>query len=170
MKTYQGKTVFLREMNLEDASLILDWENDPKNSLYSDFDGPYIIEDIEQLIIDSPKINDNKQVRLLICERESLSPIGTIDLFEIDEIRKQAGVGILVADDEKKRKGFALQALSLIEDFALNELNLSLLFCTINSKNIASLQLFKKAGYLKMSKGRDINIDSDVYFYQKKLV
>lgn len=74
--------------------------------------------------------------------------IGSIDLFDFDPFHKRAGIGILI-DEPFRRKGFALEALSLLTEYCFHTLNLHQIYCTIGDDNSESIKLFAKAGFVQ---------------------
>jgi diamine N-acetyltransferase len=58
-------------------------------------------------------------------------------------------VGILIADVEYRRKGFASMSLRCLSDYSFNILQLHQLYCNILSNNSESIDLFKKAGFVQ---------------------
>ncbi|MDE6028653.1 MAG: GNAT family N-acetyltransferase, partial [Muribaculaceae bacterium] len=87
-----------------------------------------------------------KQLRLIITDRSDRK-IGIADLFEISPQHRTAKVGIYILPS-CRCSGFALSALSLLEDYASRLLNLRSLCADIIEGNDESLNLFLKAGYI----------------------
>jgi diamine N-acetyltransferase len=56
-------------------------------------------------------------------------------------------VGILIAADADKGKGYASEALHLFSTYCKEILELRNLYCQIHSDNQASVALFEKAGF-----------------------
>lgn len=139
----------LRPTGPEDTELLLRWENDPALWEVSGTVRPFTREEIEQFIIrQQGGIHRCGQQRWMI-ENEKGKVIGAIDLFEFDQHRRTAGVGILIYDPGQRRRGYARQALETLEKYAQRELQLERLWCEIFSDNEASLALFRGAGYQK---------------------
>lgn len=90
-----------------------------------------------------------KQLRFIIDLKDEKGfpiSIGTVDLFEFDAINSRCGIGILIADDYR-RKGYGYDALSLVMEYCRLQLSLHQLYCTIAEDNKASRNLFEKAGF-----------------------
>ncbi len=73
--------------------------------------------------------------------------IGSIDLFDIDNLHQRAGVGILIADKENRRQGYASQALKALIEYCSEVLLLHQLYCNIDEDNESSIRLFQKRGF-----------------------
>ena len=72
--------------------------------------------------------------------------IGCIDLYEYNFKRQNAGVGIVILK-QYRRKGFAKQSLTLLIKYAWEKLDLKQLYTGIFSGNKASLALFQPLGF-----------------------
>lgn len=169
----EGNNIRLRALEPWDIDKILEWENNHKNWRVSNTLVPFSKELITQYVNSSQDIYAVKQVRFIITTKDNLAPIGSVDLFDFDPKHQRAGVGILI-EKEFRGKGFALEALSLLDDYCLNVIGIRNLFCNILEDNEGSQSLFEKAGYVQV--GRKINwfndhIDwLDEIMYQKVLV
>ncbi len=165
--------IILRPPQESDLQLLFEWENNKEFDEFSSIESSYTIDEIESFIRSVKNIKANKQFRFMICDKESSQAIGTVDIYDIDFHKERAGIGILIAKSEHRRKGFALQALDLTSTFAKDKLGLAHLFCEINVENVASQNLFEKAGFGSKSLRKNAyNIDSvpvDVYFYEKNI-
>ena len=169
----EGNKIKLRPIEPWDVDKILEWENNHKNWRVSNTLVPFSKELIMQYINSAQDIYSVKQVRFIITQVDDLVPIGSIDIFEFDAKHQRAGVGILI-EEAHRGKGDALEALSLLDEYALNVVGIRNLFCNILEDNTQSQALFTKAGYVEV--GRKINwfndqIDwLDEIMYQKVLV
>lgn len=144
---WKGTSIFLRPVALTDLSILLEWENNPDNWEVSGTTAPFSEEEMIDFIVDQADYKATGQLRLIICRNEQQIPVGAIDLFEIDNVRQTAGVGILINDQQHRNKGYATEALELFKTIAQSELNLLTLHCTIQPHNHTSKQLFKRCGF-----------------------
>ena len=142
-------SIFLRLPVLEDAERILSWENDPTNWTFSSTDSPYTLADIEALIHSFNSLSDIDQIRYLIIEKETQKVLGAADLFSIDRKESVCEVGILISNEEDRRKGVGSTALILLEDKAREVFGLSRLIALVELDNMPSIRLFEKIGYKK---------------------
>ncbi len=140
--------ITLRLPILSDAETILSWENNRENWHVSDNDSPYSLEDIIELILSFQTSEKPEQIRFIIHSEELL--LGAVDLFDINYENKSGAIGILIAEQEFRRKGAATMALDLIENEAL-KLGIERLTASIHSENVQSCALFGKMGYLIVS-------------------
>lgn len=75
--------------------------------------------------------------------------IGTIDIYDFDPFHKRAGLGILIANEEYRRKGYATMALTCLIDYCFRTLQLHQLYCNIIANNCESIDLFRKLGFIE---------------------
>jgi diamine N-acetyltransferase len=142
------KNIKLRALEPEDLELLYDWENDETYWSISNTVSPFSKYTLKRYIENSHKnIYESGQLRLMIEQTEDKITIGTIDIFEFDPFHKRAGIGILIADEAYRRKGYASQALTCLIDYCFKTLQLHQLYCNILSDNIVSINLFKKYGF-----------------------
>ena len=144
---HRGDLIFLRLVELRDASLIYEWEKNKEIINSTKRDELLTLNFIESLIMEQRNVLISGQVRYVICNCNSNIPVGVIDLYNIDFNIGNADVGIAIVDELNRKKGFALEALKLIREFAYNDLGLSQLNAMVSLDNIASNKLFKSAGY-----------------------
>ena len=145
-----NKILNLRALEPTDLELLYKWENNPEIWEVSNTLAPYSKFILHQYIENSHRdVYESKQLRLII-EFNSIDysePIGTIDLFEIDFYHKRAGIGILIAKEEHRHKGYGKEAINLLEEYSKKHLQLHQIHCKINIDNHPSLKLFESLGY-----------------------
>ena len=143
----KGEQIYLRTLEPADADIILKWENNPDNWRVSNTLVPFSRKLIEDYVRSAQDIYSIKQLRFIICLLENDKEIGAIDLFDFDPYHHKVGLGILIAELEDRRNGYAKEAVLLIKEYCFNHLNLHQVYCNILSKNKASIDLFEKSGF-----------------------
>lgn len=148
----RGANLLLRAMEPRDVDIMMIFENDPEVWPVSGTLVPYSRYTLEQYYANATQdIYASKQLRLaieLITEVPgSGATIGYIDLFDFDAHNRRAGVGILIGDKQKRGKGHAREALSLLIRYAFSTLNMHQLYCHVDNRNEPSLRLFAGAGF-----------------------
>jgi diamine N-acetyltransferase len=146
----KGKNIHLRTLEISDTDQILTWENDTNHWRVSGTKVPYSRQIIEAYINSAQDLYAHQQIRLLILEKSSGKAVGTIDVFEFDPLHQRAGLGVLI-DQQFREKGYALEALMLIERYLLEVIGVRNLYCNILADNEASIALFEKAGFAKIA-------------------
>jgi diamine N-acetyltransferase len=96
--------------------------------------------------------------------------IGTIDLFDFEPFHRRAGIGILIADESYRKRGFATMSLTCLLKYCFKTLKLHQLYCNILASNTESIELFEKHGFIRTGLKKDwIQSDEgfiDEYLYQ----
>jgi diamine N-acetyltransferase len=147
----KGTLTQLRALEPTDLDILYKWENNIENWHLSGTLAPFSRFVIEQYLTASHHdIYYNKQLRLMIDRKDSKkeSPVGCIDLFDLDPFHKRAGVGILIGEKEDRKKGYGREALNLLIEYSFQKLDLHQLFANIAADNVSSLEMFKKCGFV----------------------
>ena len=114
----QGPTVRLRAVEPDDVEIMYLWENDPEvwrvSGTLAPFSRHALMKFVEEQLSD---VYLTRQLRLIIENPEGKAA-GTLDLFELDPLNRRAGVGILVYDKSERCRGYASEALGLLEGYA----------------------------------------------------
>lgn len=145
-----GSKVYLRAVEKSDASTIYLWENNPENWKVSNTEVPFSMFDIMALIEHQADLRKSGQLRFVIIEKEMDRPVGVIDLYEVNFKHGYASVGILIAMDADRGKGFASEALSLLIAYTRDYLELRNLQCSIHGDNTASIALFEHLNFRRV--------------------
>jgi len=146
----KGEKVQLRAVEPNDIDIIYKWENNTSVWQLSNTLAPFSRHIIKQFVDNSHlDIFQSRQLRLMIdkIENDSAETIGTIDIFDFEPLHKRAGIGILIADEQNRKNGFASEALDILIHYCFNTLQMHQLYCNITSDNTESLNLFQKKGF-----------------------
>jgi diamine N-acetyltransferase len=139
----------LRALEPEDLELLYDWENNNAYWMISNTMTPFSKFTLKRFLKHSHKnIYETGQLRLMIELIDEKLTIGTIDLFDFDPFHKRAGIGILIADEAQRRKGYASMALKCVIDYCFTTLQMHQLYCNILANNCESMDLFQKLGFV----------------------
>jgi RimJ/RimL family protein N-acetyltransferase len=136
--------ISLRPLLKEDLLLAFEWENIPELWQVSEQQGPYNMEEIETFHAKCLDQNNPEIERLVICLE--LLPIGAIDIFEYDETNNHCGLGIFIAKQEHRGKGYGAIALNHAIG-VLNRRGCQVIRSIIYSNNTSSRRLFLNAGF-----------------------
>ena len=136
----------LRAIEPEDLDVLYQIENDRSLWHVGTTNVPYSRYTLHDYVATSADdIFADRQVRL-VMENDEHEVVGMADLVHFDPQHQRAETGIVVMEPHR-RKGYALQALQQLEDYALDTLHLHQLYAVIAANNDAALQLFQKADY-----------------------
>ena len=146
--------IYLRALELDDLEFLFEIENNRDFWEISYTILPFSKYYLEKYIKESNlDIYSEKQFRFVISF-ENKDPIGLIDLFDFDPVNHRAGIGIVIMNTHRK-KGYALEAVKLIEDISKKDLQIHQLYVNVGIDNKISLSLFKKLGYLEIGIKKD---------------
>jgi len=158
------KNIQLRAMEPEDLELLYEWENNNTYWVISNTVSPFSRYTLKRYIENSHKnIYETGQLRLMIEQVEDKVTIGTIDVFEFDPFHKRAGIGILIADESYRRKGYATMSLTCLIQYCFKSLQLHQMYCNILAKNIESIDLFMQQGFVQIGIKKDWILTSEGY-------
>lgn len=144
------KPIILTSPEPNHLDMMEQWENDPENWGFGHSNIPHSRFSLEQLILQSGgQALEQKQVRFMIGVKEGQNTtyVGLADLFHINGMHLRAEVGILIAGEHRK-KGYAFSAIKALKEYAFKQLWLQQLAVSIRQDNNASINLFKKAGFM----------------------
>lgn len=166
-----GKNIGLRALEPGDVDLLYQWENDPEVWHLSNTLTPFSRFDLEQYVLNAGNdVFADKQVRLMIAERNTGNTVGAIDLFEFNPSCQRVGVGILLAG-AYRGKGYAAEALDLVLEYCFETLRVHQVFANIAETNHKSIRLFEKLGFAKTGIKKDWLLLAGVWtnelFYQR---
>lgn len=152
---FKGELIFLRPIEKSDATKVVIWENDIRNWRVTGTEAPFSLGTILTYIESIQNVRQSGELRLIICRNIDNEPVGAIDLNNINFRHEHADVGILIGTEEERGKGYALEALNLLIDYAHGILGMYNLHASILDDNIASIHLFEKAGFQLIGKRKD---------------
>ena len=137
----------LRALEPSDADFMYEVENDADAWRYSDTIAPLsrrILRDYA-LTYDADPFTAG-QLRLIITEKETKTPVGIVDLYEVSQRHQRAYIGIYICKDFRG-EGYADETIQLIEDYAHNTLHLHQLGSKVEEGHIKAEKLFLNRGY-----------------------
>jgi diamine N-acetyltransferase len=154
----------LRALEPEDLELLYEWENNDSYWIISNTVTPFSKYTLKRYLENSHKnIFETGQLRFMIDLIPDKKTIGTIDIFDFDPFHKRAGLGILIADEQERKKGYATMALRGLIRYCFSTLQLHQIYCNILSNNSESMELFKKLGFIEIGKKREWIKTNDGY-------
>jgi diamine N-acetyltransferase len=159
-----GLNLMLRAVEPNDASFLFIWENNPSNWRISHTEIPFSMHNIHQLIEQFSNPRASGQIRLILVLKATNKPVGTIDLFDISFKHGYATLGILIAEETDRGKGYAEEAVNLCLDYCLEHLHLHNLQCFVHADNLPSLNLFKKLNF------REVGVRKEWYIYKENRI
>jgi len=156
MLTLQGEYIKLRALEPEDINHVHRIENDEKLWHLSETVTPFSLYSIKEYIDNAHRdIYEVKQLRLVICDVNTGTFIGLIDLFDFDPLNLRAGIGIVIEYQDNRGLGYGKEALQLLLNYCKVHLQLHQLYASIGTDNSTSIQLFEKLGFKRIGIKKD---------------
>jgi diamine N-acetyltransferase len=150
------KDIELRALEPEDLELLYNWENNNSYWVISNTVSPFSKYTLKRYLENAHKnIYETGQLRMMIDQIPDKETIGTIDLFDFDPFHNRAGIGILIANEKFRRKGYASMALTCLIEYCFKTLQLHQLYCNILANNCESIDLFEKHGFVQAGIKKD---------------
>lgn len=91
-------------------------------------------------------LQDEHSVFFVIAEKQSDKVCGFIQLTNIDFVNRSGCLGICIAD-KHRGKGFASEALQLLEDYVRNVFNMRKITLEVLSENERAISFYLKSNY-----------------------
>jgi diamine N-acetyltransferase len=157
----KGERVFLRAIEPEDLDTLYLWENNPENWFISNTFAPFSKHLLEQYVNSVQDLFLARQIRLMLCLNQTLSPIGSVDIFDYEPFSQRAGLGIVIAEESQRQKGLASEALDLVINYCFDVLLLHQVYCNVSAENEQSLNLFLNKGFQVVGIKKDWNRSKD---------
>lgn len=137
----------LRPLELSDADILYEWENDIEvwntNGIYN----PISKDHIKDFLLNSSSyLKDNNDITFAVESITDEDLIGYVQILDYDSINRRAFVGIFI-QKEFRSSGYGTEALTCIVDYAFRRWNIRMLVAKILSNNEISKRLFEKCGF-----------------------
>lgn len=148
----KDRKLVLRRFHLSDSALLLSWRNHDMVRLYSRNNALISIQEHEEWL--EKKVMDrNASCRIYIFTENDI-PVGMTRIDQLDN--SSVEISILVDPKQVSQGlGTAMLRKTLLESFSNGETKVHK--ATIHNRNLASIALFKKLGFLKTQTGPEFS-------------
>lgn len=148
-----GKNVVLRAIEMEDSELIKDMFNDPEiENLVGGWAFPVSLFAQKRWL--ESHYNDKNELRFVIDTVEE-GAIGVLTLTDIDWKNRRAAIGIKIALNGNRSRGYGTDATMAIMRYAFDELGFHRLEATRLALNQGSAHTLAKCGFVEEGVKRD---------------
>jgi RimJ/RimL family protein N-acetyltransferase len=154
-KLFEGQHLRLTALNKDDLTLVTQWYKD--SEFFRNYDAtpafPHESEKWEQWLADrqQDKASFLFAIRLITTGRL----IGWTEIEGILWTQRNAWLSIAIGDPTQRGKGFGTEAVSLLLDYAFNELNLHRIQLTVFAYNQAAIHMYEKLGFTREGSYRE---------------
>ena len=140
--------LILRQLSLADAPGIFKLRTDASVNKYIDRNACPALEDAEKFITQTcENISKGQSCYWIIADKNTLEFAGTICLFNFSEDQKSAEIGYELLP-AAQGKGYMLEAIEQVINFAKETLNLKMLEACVHKDNLASLNLIAHFNFI----------------------
>ena len=157
MKQDVEKRLFLREVRLADAPLLVRWFNDHNNVRYM---SPIIRgkrHTLPSMKTEIRSIDPEYEQLFIVCRRKTQKPIGHAGIDDLFRLDKRGEIFFLIGEKDEQGKGYGKEIVSLLLEQAFGKLKLHSVSASAVLENKASIAILKKAGFRKIGVRRDYN-------------
>jgi diamine N-acetyltransferase len=144
----KNNCIQLRAIEPEDVDFLYNIENNTANwetgSVHLPLSRATLLAYLQQPPVDVFMATD---LKWMITLRDG-TPLGMLDINNIDHFHKRAEVGIFI-DAAFRKQTYAFQALTLLAAYAKNYVGWHQLTAVVAQKNTASHRLFQKMGFVQ---------------------
>lgn len=142
--TITNGTIRLRALEEHDLELKVKWINDPDINATLHYEIPLGLSKTKKWFQNS--VLDNSR-RDLVIETIEAEPIGLVGLIDINWFHRTAEAYILLGNKKYWGKGIGTMALSMIVQWAFEELGMNKVWGTARATNSAAIKMQKKVGF-----------------------
>ena len=143
----RGERVYLRPAERNDIPYFVRWFNDAETASFLSLRAPMSIAAEEQWFERLQADNGKSRWHFVMCLLATGQPIGTIGLFDVDEVNGSAGMGIMIGEKSLWGKGLGTDALNALLDFGFGELRLERIWLEVNDDNLRGKRSYEKSGF-----------------------
>ncbi|MHA1914629.1 MAG: GNAT family N-acetyltransferase [Promethearchaeota archaeon] len=143
----EGERIDLVAQNSKWIPLICKWNNDPKVRYYARWAMPTTPEDIKGWFTPRSERGARDVVFFTIYHKGDKRPIGSIGLFKINWLNRNAHIAATIGEPEYWGKGIAGEASNLLIRYGFTELNFHKIYAEVFNPNKRSLRAAEKLGF-----------------------
>ncbi len=141
-----GKRIKLRPVEEADLPLLVEWRNQP--DIWACFFNKFPLSQSGQRGWYKGLQEDRQRLLLMIEALDCHETIGTIGFDRVDPTNQVAEYGNIVIGPERfRRKGYALEATTLLLAYGFERLNLNRIFLHALAHNAKAVTLYERCGF-----------------------
>jgi RimJ/RimL family protein N-acetyltransferase len=142
----EGKRLYLRPLELSDASIVQKYSNDPEVRHYLSNVFP-LSRESEEEYIKKVSAMDRGDIVLAVVLKKNHKLLGCMGLHKINYVSGLASTGSMLGAKEEWNKGYAREAKMLLLEYAFLTLNLRKVCSAAFAKNKGSIKHNQNCGY-----------------------
>ena len=162
-KKLVGEHIYLSPISVEDVEKYTEWMNDFETTDYiGQSTKIYTMENERNFIENSQKNGSNVTLGIVKLQDDKL--IGNCGLKDINIVGRTATLGIFIGDKEERNKGYGLDTIKLLLDYAFNYLNLHEIQLDVMSFNKRAIRCYERAGFKQYGRRRESEYVNGKYY------
>jgi len=143
-----GQKVVLREKRLSDAANDYEWRTDPELARY-DAVLPLKLSLREFMLYYTEQMRSFKEDRRWFAiDTIDGKHIGNCMYYDVDKVRRQAKIGIIIGDQGYWGKGYGTDAVMTLVAHVFGDLNLERVYLDTLEWNVRAQRCFQKCGFV----------------------
>ena len=143
----EGERIDLVAQNSKWIPLYSKWNNDPRVRQYARFNMPSTPEEFKRWFEPPSGRGVRDEAFFTIYHKEDKRPIGSMGLFRINWVNRNAFIMGIIGEPEYWGKGIIGEAAKLIINYGFTELNLHKIYAGVFDPNKRSLRAAEKLGF-----------------------
>ncbi len=147
-----GEKVALGPMRKDLLPLYQRWINDLESARNIGGYRPLTSEEEEKWY---ERLLESDDIHFTVYERESLKPIGTTSLSDIDPRNRRAEFGISIGDRGSRNKGYGTETTRIVLGYAFAAIGLHNVQLRVFEFNKAAMRAYEKAGFKEYGRRRE---------------
>jgi RimJ/RimL family protein N-acetyltransferase len=149
-----GSRLTLRPMVEDDAELIVQWRNDPEIMKWMFAQWTITVSSHLHWF----RARGDGRIDYIICLKNDLLPIGTINLAHINRVGKTAETGRILGDKTQWGKGYAQEAYILWLHFAFFKIELETVYSRTLTSNVRNIVANRRLGFEILSVEKSVEL------------
>ena len=137
--------IYLRPMTEDDTDLIVKWRNQENVRKYFIYQADFTREG--HLYWLHEVVEKGSAAQMMICEKETDKPVGSVYIRDIDHTHHKGEYGIFIGEESARGKGVGTSAAKLMIEYGFKELGLHRIYLRVLAGNEQAVRSYEKAGF-----------------------
>jgi RimJ/RimL family protein N-acetyltransferase len=153
---YEDNEIKIRDIIQEDISFLFICRLDKGVNRYDPRPVPQnsmeLLEECDEYskVFETEIINENnRKYKYFMITDSRDQPIGFVNFFDMDKIKKQGEMGVVIEDKRYWKKGIGTIAVRTAVNYILNNMDIDKIYIETGETNAPALGLFNKLGFKK---------------------
>jgi RimJ/RimL family protein N-acetyltransferase len=144
----RGERVFLRAAERADVPTFVRWFNDSVTTSFVTIRAPMSQAMEDQWFDQMLQAQGKDRYHFVICLLDDGAAIGTLGLFDVDEVNGSAGIGITIGEKQLWGRGYGTDAMNALLDFGFGQLRLERMWLEVYDFNERARRSYDKSGFV----------------------